>query len=661
MRNMGDTYLDDLQDTPNAYIRWGMVEDVTNADISYPNTDTQGNKTPDIVLTNARSVSIKWLDGPGGRDSVKCIEPMGITSMPVKGTLVAVGFTGRYNEPVILGSYTQGYESRIGNELGDLHPGQEVWRKSGLRFRILPHYNDFREYTTQLSTSPWTIDLIMGEQQDQACFCPTCQTRYPATSNFEDGKTVFSCEPKTCTVCEQNKKPSNLILVKGSVATGEGLAWANTQASLLMNAILKGIYDIIDTKVIGVYIQDTSTQQDIKGFVKRYLYIDLQQKYDPYIKDYFINSLTDLWKDLLRTYVKTGDVQTFGKSDVPGVIGTSLVPVLRGYIDGWVQTQLKHYLMGKENLTDTQVTNIVNTLNSNLTSYFTDFLPSYLQQSAYQFLANKSNTYINETLANLRKGAVNWVYKWATEELGKGLKKQVKGWLGNWLPGLQKNLIDVASAPTKAIEAIAHNDFVSAIDKAIDKMKDPEELPIVELRLDQDLASVVNTQLGREEGGGTKTPRSRVRFYRDGTIKVQVQNTTFISIDADGTVDMKCEDLKIEATTAEVSLEKRSNVYINDVLRMGHPEDEYKKITLDKDNVRENTDGLTTREFIETVAWKHVSTKIAEVVAKSITDFAGGGLIFGPNLVTSGGDTPAPPDNSVIGKTESSSKRITGN
>jgi len=111
-----------------------------------------------------------------------------------------------------------------------------------------------------------------------------------------------------------------------------------------------------------------------------------------------------------------------------------------------------------------------------------------------------------------------------------------------------------------------------------------------------------------------------------------------------------------------MSVENRANVQLNEQLWMGYPGNEYKKITLDKDNVRENTDGFTTREFIEKVAWKHVDSKLRDIVLKSTASFVDAGASLAANLITDVDFLlPGPPDDSVIGKTESSSERIRGN
>jgi hypothetical protein len=661
--------MDGLPSKPSAYLRWGIIEDISLDDISYPGNTPSGGRSRDIYFTYARSVSIKWLDGPGGRDSVKFIEPIGVTSVPMKGSVVAVLSTGPSGEPVIIGSWTQAYKSKQLTELANLNPGQEIWRKAGLAIRIIPYYDDLRSYSEQYSKSPWTLDLIMGEQHDQACFCPTCQTRYPANSTKIDGKDVYSC-PTYCEVCAENKNSSKLILVRGSVAAGEGAAWAAMQADLLLSSILRGIYAKADSNVLGVYIKNKSAQQDIRSYFRRYLYNELGPTYQPDISDFFVTQGTNLWKELLTTYVKTGDIPASTTSDIPDIIGNSLIVTLKGYLDGWINTNLNHYMLteGMGKISEDERKLVLKALNDNITTYITEYLPGLLTQSFQQFIYNKSRTYISENVALLRKKATNWVYDLALKGAESGIKSLMKGWLGEQLPGFKKAYFDITTLPNEIINNIAKNDLIKLLDKGLDRIQDPEELPIMELRVNQDLSAVVDTQLGREEGKGDKAARLRVKIYRDGAMKLQVQESVFLNIDPDGTVDLQCNELNLETNKLFATLSERSQIYPKEKLQIGLPDKDYKPVTLDKDNVREYEGNPSLRSFIEDIAWKHVSSKISEVVGAGICKISFNpieptlpGTAFAAEILKSGLTTQSPASNAIIGKTESSSEHIDGN
>jgi hypothetical protein len=663
--------MDGLPSKPSAYLRWGIIEDISLDDISYPGNTPSGGRSRDIYFTYARSVSIKWLDGPGGRDSVKFIEPIGVTSVPMKGSVVAVLSTGPSGEPVIIGSWTQAYKSKQLTELANLNPGQEIWRKAGLAIRIIPYYDDLRSYAEQYSKSPWTLDLIMGEQHDQACFCPTCQTRYPANSTKIDGKDVYSC-PTYCEVCAENKNSSKLILVRGSVAAGEGAAWAAMQADLLLSSILRGIYAKADSNVLGVYIKNKSAQQDIRSYFRRYLYNELGPTYQPDISDFFVTQGTNLWKELLTTYVKTGDIPASTTSDIPDIIGNSLIVTLKGYLDGWINTNLNHYMLteGMGKISEDERKLVLKALNDNITTYITEYLPGLLTQSFQQFIYNTSRTYISENVALLRKKATNWVYDLALKGAESGIKSLMKGWLGEQLPGFKKAYFDITTLPNEIINNIAKNDLIKLLDKGLDRIQDPEELPIMELRVNQDLSAVVDTQLGREEGKGDKAARLRVKIYRDGAMKLQVQESVFLNIDPDGTVDLQCNELNLETNKLFATLSERSQIYPKEKLQIGLPDKDYKPVTLDKDNVREYEGSPSLRSFIEDIAWKHVASKLTTMFgAAAITcdtatvpDVAAG-IAFADMVKTTLPDSllPGPASNSIIGKTESSSIHIDGN
>jgi len=653
------TFMDDLPAKPSPYLRWGIIEDVSLVDISYKGYSPFGYRSKDIVFTYARTASIRWLDGPGGRDSVKFIEPIGVTSVPMKGSVVAVLFTGPTGDPVIIGSWTQAYKSRTRSELGNLNPGQEIWRKSGLAFRIIPYYDDLRSYSEQYAASPWSLDLIMGEQHDKACFCPTCQTRYPAHVSYSNGKPVYSC-PLYCEVCAAENTHSKLILVHGSVSPGEGDAWAETQADLLVSSILRGLYTLADERILGEYITDKSAQQSIRQYFRTYIYDQLGPTYTPTVRDYYVNYGMQLWRQLLVTYISEGDIHANISSDIPGGIGDLLIVPLSQLLINWIQSDLKYFVVNTLSgaVSEEEANKLITALRDNLETYIKNYIPAVISQSFQRFIYNKSRTYISENIALLRRKASSWVYNLALRDIESSFRRSMRGWLDKNLSGFRKVYFDIQKVTLEAAAEAAQSDFIKQLDKSLEKLQDPEELPIMELRVNQDLASVVDTRLGREEGKGDKAARLRVKIYRDGAIKMQVQESVFIDIDPSGTVDIQCSELNIDTSLLHANLANTSRILPQEKLQIGLPDKEYKPVTLDKDDVMESKD---FRGFIEKIAWAHISNQLNDI-------FSGSSLEgYAPDVVnkirTEATTSPfsVPVQNQVIGNTKASSEHLDGN
>jgi len=659
---------------PNPYIRWAMVEEVYDSDIEQPPfSDTGGQPA---FLAFARSVKVRWLHHQAGRSVVKFLEPWGVTSMPMIGSIAAVGFVGGPGgEPVILGFWTQGYNDRIPGEIGDLRPGQEVWRRSGLRFRIVPRYTDLRDFAAQLNKSPWDLDLIFGEQHDTACFCPECQTRFPSTEETVDGKKVLVC-PSECSVCG-----GQLRSVSGSVAAGEGDAWLHVQATFTVDAVLNGLFSHIDENVIGEYIDNVQTQQSIRNSLRRYIFADVRSAWGREVTTYYETDLLSRWEGILREYFTVGSLLNYA-DDASGVIDSTLITHLITFIDGWIQTQLQHFLtttdMGVE-----QRSTLIRSMRDNLTSYVTELVPSLIESRARAFVETKARIYITEVVAILRRRAVDWLYKDVLNELRNSAVREIGGRLRLDFGGLRSARDAVAQYSADILAQVAQADLYEAMQKLLDEgLQDPEELPIMELRLNQDLQSIVDTKTGLEEGQGQKASRFRLKLYRSGEMHIQIRDDIFLELNADGSVDLRLSGpLNIDAKQATVNLEEDSRVNIESVMRIGHPASDYKAVTLDEDDVREYVPGAvdgilsavtggavggpSTRQFIERVAWRYVADVLKLIFDAAVIVPMDGGASLKTSVSTAlglvGKAIPNPPANSVIGKADASAEHLEGN
>jgi len=667
--DIGEKFRDGLLPTESSFLRWGVVEDVVTDDVKVPITDQFGNNEGNDTLVYSRSLLVRWLHHSAGRVTVRHIEPAGVTSVPMKGSIVLVGFVGGPGgEPVILGTWTDAYKERIPAELGNMRPGQEVWRRSGLRFRVVPYYDDLREFSNQYMQSPWSVDILVGEQHDEACFCPKCQTRYPAEAKRDErtGKLSYVC-PLECEICKSNDTSSTLVLVKGSVGAGEGDAWLELQADILVSSALKGLYDSVDERVIGQYINDIQVQQLVRNWYRNYLYLDVGPTWGKEVTKFYREQLVNLWQNLLTTYFKEGAL-TNVVSDVPGLTGTITV-LLAKWVDGWINTTLLSYLLPNERLTDEERGMLIKGMSDNVKSYVTDYLPQLCVQHFKNFVYNKTRIYVSETLAKLRRKAVNWIYKDFLQKYGDATTKAIGDWLSGKFGGVGKAVQAAAEHTNEFLKDIANNDYVKWMSNAIEQgLKDPEELPIFEIRADQDLTSVVDTKLAREEGRGQKAPRFRMRIYRDGEMRIQVQENVFLYCRADGSVELDCNQLTLTSDSLLATLSDQSDIQIKDVLQIGVPTDAYKEVTLDKDNVREQetVSGYSTRKFVEDVAWRHIAGQLVNVVNTGSASFnpaepIGAGNSFKLALEAASLDTTPPPSNTVIGKTEASAKHLKGN
>lgn len=657
---------------PSPYIRWAMVEEVYEEDIEQPSfIDTGGQEN---FLAFARSVKIRWLHHAAGRAVVKFLEPWGVTSMPMIGSLAAVGFVGGPGgEPVILGFWTQGYGDRVPGEMGDLRPGQEVWRRSGLRFRIVPHYRDIRKFNEQLDKSPWDIDIILGEQHDTACFCVKCQTRFPSTEEVVDGKKVLTC-PTTCPICD-----GKMRLVSGSVAAGQGDAWLAVQSALLVDNVLNGVFHHIDENVLGEVISNVQTQQTVRNALRRYIWADVRTAWGSDVRQYYESELVSRWEGILREYFSVGSLINYA-DDASELIDSTLVAVLISTIDGWIQTQLRYYL-STEDMTNEERNTLIAAMRENLKSYVMEFVPNQIEASSRAFVDNKARIYLTEVVARLRRNAVDWLYKNVLKKLKDKALKEIRDRVNLDFGGLRSARDAVAQYSADALAKIAEADLVKLMHELLEEgLEDPEELPVIEMRLDQDLRSIVNTKTGREEGQGQKAARTRLKWFRSGEMHLQIRDEIFLYLNADGSVDLSCSGpISIDAPQMTIGLEEESHIYIEDELHIGKPGDAMKRVVLDEDDVREYTpggaggilsaltsglvDGVSTRNFIERVAWRYVAGKLQEPdilagIALATVD-AGASLVVALNR--SKATTPNPPLNSVIGQTDASADHLKGN
>ena len=659
---------------PSPYLRWAIVEEVYEHDVEQPSfPDTGGQEN---FLAFARSVKVRWLHHAAGRSVVRFLEPWGVTSMPMVGSVVAVGFIGGPGgEPVILGFWTQGYNERIPGEIGSLRPGQEVWRRSGLRFRIVPRYTDLRKFAEQLNTSPWDIDLIFGEQHDTACFCPKCQTRFPSIESTEDGKTVLSCASE-CPICG-----GKLRLVSGSVAAGEGDAWLHVQATYTVDSILNGVFNHIDENVLGENIDNVQTQQAIRNALRRYIFADVRAAWGGDVTEYYETELVSRWESILREYFTVGSLLN-NANDASEVIDSTLVTYLITYIDSWIQTQLQYYLTDTDMSVEDKNT-LTRAMRDNLTSYVTDLVPSLIETRARAFVETKARIYITEVVAQLRRKAIDWLYKDVLKKLRDKALKEIGGRLKIDFGGLRAARDAVANYSAEILGKIAQADLFDTMQKFLDEgIQDPEELPVLELRLNQDLRSVINAQTGFEEGQGQKASRCRLKLYRTGEMHLQIRDDIFLELNADGSVDLRMSGpLSIDAQQATVNLEEDSLINIDGVLRIGHPGKSHKAVTLDDDDIREYEPGavggvasaltggliggISTRQFIERVAWRYVADVLKPIFDAAVIVPTDGGASLKVSVSTAlglvGNAIPNPPANSVIGKADASADHLEGN
>jgi len=677
----GYTYRDGLEQGPSPYLRWGIVEDVYAEDVTYPAYDEFGNRDTDIPLGYARSVTVRWLYHGGGRSTVRCLETWGVTSMPMKGTIVVVGFIGGPGgEPIVLGYWTQGYNQRLLKEGGSgeigpgLRPGQEVWRRSGWRLRVIPYYDDVREFAERYTISPWALDIIAGEQHDIACFCPKCQTRYPATESRDEetGRIKFSC-PTTCPECDGGKP----VLVTGSVAGGEGEAWLAVQETLLVNTIMQELSDLYDGIVVGAGIRDMRLQIDIQKRWKQFRDTKLRIAWGAAVGSYYRNQVVRYWESILREYFTVGNLLDYA-DDAPGQTNT-LVILLNQYVEGWLFTHLTNYLKVDGRLTEAQRNALMNTLGENLRTYIQDYTPRVIEQMTKQAIMNKARTYVTELVARLRRKAVNWLHKSFLKSAKDAALSAIRDQLDRDWSGFRWVRDTAAQAVADFYEKVAAFDLASEMRDALaEGLEDPEELPILELRGDQDVRSVLNPQSGREEGQGEKAPRFRLKLYRDGEVHIQVQEGLFLYLRSDGTVELDCDNIDVTANALNALLRDRSGITIQDVLTIGNPVGSkgpvpFKKVTLDEDNVREYDPGLlagvSTRDFVRKVGWKDTAGKLAPMMdaaaalcvnpllAQVVTAFES----IATTLRALNSTTVPPPPNSIIGNTEASADHLEGN
>jgi len=363
------------------------------------------------------------------------------------------------------------------------------------------------------------------------------------------------------------------------------------------------------------------------------------------------------------------------------VIDSALVNVLVQTINGWIQTQLFYYLT--DEISNEERSQLIDAMRQNLTSYVTEFVPSQIEASCRAFVGNKARIYLTETVARLRRKAVSWLYKDALKKYKDDALRAIGDRLDLDFGGLRKARGAVAQVSADLLANAAEYDLVNLMNRLLEEgLEDPEELPVMELRLDQDLRSIVNLKTGREEGQSLdKARRLRLKMYRSGEVHFQIREDIFLILGADGSVDFLCSGpLSVDAQQMTMGLEEDSNIFVKNTMHIGHPGLDMKKITLDEDDVKEYNPGtvdgiltalaggamgeLSTRQFIERVAWRYVAEKLGALVRSSgdtpgqqawATSLQAAKLPGSPTYVAS------PPDGSVIGKTDASADHLKGN
>jgi hypothetical protein len=286
-------------------------------------------------------------------------------------------------------------------------------------------------------------------------------------------------------------------------------------------------------------------------------------------------------------------------------------------------------------------------------------------------------------VAQLRRKALEWLYKDVLKKLKDKAVKEISGRLKLDFGGLRSARDAVAQYSAAALAKIAEADLFDKMQELLDEgLQDPEELPIMELRLNQDMRSIVNTQTGIEEGQGQKASRCRLKLYRTGEMHLQIRDEIFLELNADGSVDLRLSGpLGIDALNATISLEEDSSIDIGGVMRIGHPYSTYKAVTLDEDDVREFVPGavegvlstltagfvgdLSTRQFIERVAWRYIAEQLKTIFENAPFLPTDGGEVFKTAAAAAFGlinfAVPNPSSNSVIGKTDASAEHLEGN
>jgi len=320
----------------------------------------------------------------------------------------------------------------------------------------------------------------------------------------------------------------------------------------------------------------------------------------------------------------------------------------------------------------------------------TDVVPVAIEEKARRFIEVKVRTYLGETIARLRRKAVSWVYKEALKAFKDSMLSAVRDQLKLDFGGLRRVRDAVAEGAADLLRTTAELDLINLMDKLIKQgLEDPEVLPIFELRGDQDLRAVANLETGREEGQGVKASRFRLKLYRDGELRLQIQDKVFITLAPDGSVDLLCEDLlNVNAKQLYMGLDEESYINIEKAMNIGLLNGDMKKVTLDEDNIREYDPGLvgqSTRNFIEKIAWRYIAVQLADIFAAAAVIPTDGGLtlktdiasrlIGGPLYLSTPGGLPnvignirgiiqsisEPPENSIIGKTDASADHLKGN
>jgi len=156
-------------------------------------------------------------------------------------------------------------------------------------------------------------------------------------------------------------------------------------------------------------------------------------------------------------------------------------------------------------------------------------------------------------------------------------------------------------------------------------------------------------------------------------VRIQVQDQIYLFFRADGEVELRCNNLEIDAQSLAMALEQSSSIFPRETLNIGLTDKDYKAVTLNEDNIREyqptGVGQQSTRDYVIKVAWKDAASKLSPMftaaaavctnplLAQVVAALQG----IATALDMSNSVTLHPGNNSIIGKAESSAEHLTGN
>jgi len=687
----GEKYRDGLPTTPGPYVQWGIVDDVIDVPTTYPIYDhISGQKIKDIPIRYARSCAVTLLDGQGRLTGVRYLEPLGNTAMPMRGAVCAIGTLGKAGgEPIILGFITSGYQERSDSlEFGaHMSQGNEILRRSGIRWRIVPQYTDLRQFNNQYIKSTWDIDIRIGEQSDDACWCPQCQARFAKEGN--------SC-PTICSVCGGGP----LRAIQNSIAAPYADTFVTFQVEMVLSTILNELYkgiseslvantkDITNPYLLAVI---TGVRQEFISWSDLNIKNTLRQN----IKNFYNGSIQNYYTEIISNFAKYGDLSTY-TALAPDFIAALITPIVEA-VDMWLSSSFVQYLSGTMD-EDVRI-RLSKAMRASMADYISNIIPMMIRNYITDFVSRKIQYYITEKLDDLKRRATS-----ATDNITKEVYTRAKTFLVKEAKSLVssafKKIVSEKKVDPYAARYTDYNaspeelrlnqlrdmsdagkvvtvpdlewelkkiDFVNLLKQfkadLATGLKDPEDLPIFEIILSKDSTIVVNDTTGYPEGTGAKTPAWRFRVYRDGSVKLQVTDKASIGVNSEG--DMSISNTSIDITTERLNVQlfNDSSIDVDTTLYLGNTEVEMKKLTLDQDKVEEID---TTRDYIQKVAWSYISEKLASMFTQSAVTPSDGGATLKSNMAISLGIASLTErlmllPNTQIGKVIASSAHIKAN